>query len=128
MALVRQPRDLGKYINDSSILEQYIVPYTLSSNSFYKHIDEVKLEDGKVIKLTMSPTDISIVPYEGFSINVISKTNRIDVLATKYYGKASLWRAIAYMNKIADPLKLYIGQPIGIPNIEGLRKFPNPLS
>jgi len=127
MALIRQERDLGKRKNDSSILAQYLVPYTLSSDSFYKHIDELKLEDGKVIKATMSPTDMSIVPYDGLDTTVVTE-NRIDVIATKYYGKASLWRAIAYMNSISDPLSLYEGQLLVIPNINGLRKFPNPLS
>lgn len=127
MALIRQERDLGKRKNDSSILAQYIVPYTLSSDSFYKHIDELKLEDGKVIKATMSPTDMSVVPYDGLDTTIVTE-NRIDVIATRHYGKASLWRAIAYMNGISDPLSLYEGQLLVIPNINGLRKFPNPLS
>lgn len=127
MALIRQERDLGKRKNDPSILAQYLVPYTLSSDSFYKHIDELKLEDGKVIKVTMSPTDMSVVPYDGLE-PVVAISNRIDVIATKHYGKAALWRAIAYMNGISDPLSLYEGQLLVVPNINGLRKFPNPLS
>jgi hypothetical protein len=126
MALVRKERDLGKRFNDPFILAQYAVPYTISSDSFYKHIDELKLADGKIIKATMGPTDMSVIPYDGFELAVVTD-NRIDVIATQYYGKASLWRAIAYMNNISDPLKLKQGQLLAIPNINGLRKFPNPL-
>jgi hypothetical protein len=126
MALVRKERDLGKRFNDPFILAQYAVPYTISSDSFYKHIDELKLADGKIIKATMGPTDMSVIPYDGFELAVVTD-NRIDVIATQYYGKASLCRAIAYMNNISDPLKLKQGQLLAIPNINGLRKFPNPL-
>lgn len=126
MALVRKERDLGKRFNDPFILAQYAVPYTISSDSFYKHIDELKLADGKIIKATMGPTDMSVIPYDGIEPAVVTD-NRIDVIATQHYGKASLWRAIAYMNDISDPLKLKQGQLLAIPNINGLRKFPNPL-
>ena len=126
MALVRKERDLGKRFNDPFILAQYAVPYTISSDSFYKHIDELKLADGKIIKATMGPTDMSVIPYDGFELTVVTD-NRIDIVATQHYGKASLWRAIACMNNISDPLKLKQGQLLAIPNINGLRKFPNPL-
>jgi hypothetical protein len=126
MAFVRKERDLGKRFNDPFILAQYAVPYTISSDSFYKHIDELKLADGKIIKATLGPTDMSVIPYDGFELTVVTD-NRIDIIATQHYGKASLWRAIAYMNNISDPLKLKQGQLLAIPNINGLRKFPNPL-
>ena len=45
------------------------------------------------IKATMGPTDMSVIPYDGFELTVVTD-NRIDVIATQHYGKASLWRAI----------------------------------
>ena len=86
MALVRKERDLGKRFNDPFILAQYAVPYTISSDSFYKHIDELKLADGKIIKATMGPTDMLVIPYDGFELTVVTD-NRIDIIATSSYTK-----------------------------------------
>lgn len=122
----RIPKELNKRYNDSSIVEQYIVPYTVEDDSFYKRIDELLLEDGKRIKATLSPSDMVVFPFGGRDTVIVTE-NRIDVIATKYYGKASLWRAIAYMNGIKDPLKLQKGTPLNLPSKRSLREYPNPL-
>lgn len=118
--------NLFKGLEDDSIKERYQMLYSIKDDSFYKHIDELVIGN-KRIKATLGPVDLTVVPFDGVTLNVV-KENRIDLLSTAHYGKASLWRAIAYINNISDPLNLTEGVPILIPNITGLRRFPNPLS
>lgn len=40
---------------------------------------------------------------------------RLDELAFRYYGDASLWRLLAWVNGIADPLRLEAGERIDVP-------------
>ena len=40
---------------------------------------------------------------------------RLDQLAFRYYGDASLWRLLAWINRIQDPLKIAAGGRIAIP-------------
>lgn len=118
--------NLFKGLEDESITTRYKTLYTLSNDSFYKHIDEVVVNNTQ-IKATLGPLDMTIIPFDGATMEVASE-NRIDIIATKHYGKASLWRAIAYINNISDPLSLKEEEPLIIPVLSGLRKFPNPLS
>lgn len=120
-------KQLNKRLNDDSIKSQIVVPYTITSDSFYKHIDELILQDGKTIKATLGPVDLSIYPYNGVVTDVV-RDNRIDLVATKHYGKASMYRAIVYLNAIPDPLNIEDGTIVLIPNKESLKQFPNPLS
>lgn len=133
MPIVRQLKNLNKRVNAPSIYGQYIVPYSVQSNSRYKHIDELDLEEGVMIKASMGPIDLGIYPYSSPSVYVVSQSDegRLDVIATKVYGYASLWWAIAYANNISDPFSDDIikpGKVLRIPRFEDLRTFPNPLS
>ncbi len=40
---------------------------------------------------------------------------RLDELAFRYYGDASLWRLLAWLNRVQDPLKMEAGGRIAIP-------------
>lgn len=114
-------------LEDSTIKARYSTLYTLSDDSFYKHIDRIKLDDDTIIIATPSPIDLKIKPLDGVTVSII-KDNRIDIAATQHYGKAAMWRAIAYMNLMSDPLKVPDNTIAIIPNESGLRQFPNPLS
>lgn len=126
----KRKKNLNRFNNASSIKAQYIVPYGADGLSRYKHIDELELEDGKTIKATLGPIDLGVYPYEGTTMFTVTagEQNRIDIVAYKVYGKASMWWAIAYANNIKNPLRLDIGTVLRIPSISTLKRFPNPLS
>lgn len=133
MALTRQKKNLNKRYNGAGILGQYAVPYTSSSNSRYKHIDELDLVEGKTIKASLGPIDLGVYPYSTYTTYIVpaAEVGRLDLIATKLYGYASLWWAIAYMSNISDPLsdeQVYAGRALRVPALDDLRIFPNPLS
>jgi hypothetical protein len=128
--ITRQPRDLRGREEDTYIIKHESVPYGVSNNSRYKHVDELTLFDGKTIKATPSPIDLSIIPSIDMKAYTVPKhmENRIDLIALNFYGLSSMYWPICYMNNIEDPLDLPAGKILFIPSIVSLRQFPNPLS
>lgn len=126
----RKERNLLGREEDSYIIKHESVPYGVKNNSRYKHIDELTLYDGKKIKATLGPMDTSITPYGGVTPYTVPKhmENRIDLVALEFYGISSLYWVICYANKLPDPLDLPAGKFLLIPNLNGLRRYPNPLS
>lgn len=51
---------------------------------------------------------------------------RLDVIASEYYGDPSLWRALAAYNRIADPTQVPPGTLLRIPPISELRGILTP--
>ena len=49
---------------------------------------------------------------------------RLDEVAFRFYGDASLWRSIAMFNGIADPLRMGAGQLIELPELNELEGSP----
>lgn len=120
---------LGTRTNDSYILKTYTAEYSITSLNRYKHAEKLMLYDKKLINNTMSPRDMIVDPKQTSSFVVTAaEENRIDIVATKVYGSASLYWAICYMNGISDPLSLPIGTVLIIPSIKGLFEYPNPLA
>lgn len=101
---------------------------TLSTNR-YKRVDELDLKDGKTIKANLSPVDMKILPYAYNTPYVVLKTeeNRLDIIAHKIYGKASLYWVICYANNISDPYNVPAGTILFLPDFASLYEFPNPL-
>ena len=131
MAIKKRKKDLSGFVNDSDFIKaQYIVPYGVNNPSRYKHIDDLLLDDDKVIKKTLGPVDLGIFPHEGTDFYTVKnyEENRIDIVATKLYGSASYYWVLCYMNNIEDPLKLPAGTVLLVPPISSLKRFPNPLS
>lgn len=131
MAINKKIKDLKGRVNDTEFIKaQYIVPYSISNNSRYKHIDELLLADGTVIKHTLGPVDLSVYPFDGVDMYTVTAAdeNRIDIIATKVYGAAYLYWILCYINNIEDPLNVPVGRILLVPKISGLRQFPNPLS
>lgn len=130
MSIQKQIKNLRGRTNSTKIVTQYVVPYSIGDTSRYKHIDELLLIDGTTIKATLGPVDMSVYPYDGITMYTVSESdeNRIDIIATKTLGSASLYWIICYMNNIADPLDIPIGKILYIPTMSSLRQFPNPLS
>lgn len=117
-------------LNDKSILGQYMVPYAAGGLSRYKHIDELHLEDGQRIKATLGPVDMNVHTFEGHTPYVVPEyeANRLDIIAYKFYGKASMYWALAYATGLKDPLNVPEGTMLLIPSLATLKRFPNPLS
>lgn len=46
---------------------------------------------------------------------------RLDELAARYYGDASLWRVLAAVNGVADPSRVPPGQLLRVPPLDALR-------
>lgn len=132
MAYNKKIKNLKGRSDDSYIVSHYIVPYSIVSNNRYKRIDELRLYDGKNIKATLNNRiDLNIdLSKTGATTYIVpaSEENRIDLVALKAYGSSSLYWVICYANSIADPLDLPVGAHLIIPNLTGLRDFPNPLS
>lgn len=125
-------KNLNNHNDDTYILAHYSTTYGINSDNRYKHIDELLTYDQKRIKATLGPVDLSIIPYNGMkSANYIvteDKENRLDLIALEVYGHSKFWWVIAYINNLPDPMNIPRGKILFIPNLEGIRKFPNPLS
>jgi len=47
---------------------------------------------------------------------------RLDELAQQYYGDPSLWRLVASLNGIADPMQIPAGTVLRLPSASALRR------
>lgn len=56
-----------------------------------------------------------------------SEENRLDIIAKKYYGSASMYWAIAMANNIIDPTSIFSGTILRIPSYESLHENGGPL-
>lgn len=130
MSLTKKSKFLNKRNNDSYIINQYTIPYNITSLRRYKHIDQLELQDGKTILASLGPMDLGIYPHNGLNTYVVtsSEENRIDIVAHKLYGAAALYWILCYVNNISDPLTLPVGKILFYPDIASLKQFPNPLS
>jgi hypothetical protein len=130
MAGTKKFKNLLGRLDDSYIRAHYQVAYSIRSNSRYKHIDELLLYNGKLIKSTLGPLDLTVIPFGMTTPYVVTaaEKNRIDLVALKFYGASSLYWIICYANGLSDPLDLPVGKPLFIPSLESLREFPNPLA
>ena len=130
MSVIKQEKNLRGRPNDETVVSHFVVPYLMNSNSRYKHIDELVLLDGRTMKATLGPIDLSIIPSSLQTIFKVtaSEKNRLDIVAYKTYGQAQLWWVLAYANKLSDPLTLPAGTLLFVPSLSDLKQFPNPLS
>lgn len=119
-------KKLNGFVDDSYIKAHYLSSYSVNSDNRYKHIDTLLLHDNKLIKATMSPLDLNILPTKTYIVSA-SEVNRIDLIALKFYGSSKFYWAICYMNNIADPLNIPAGTLLIIPDASSFRQFPNPL-
>lgn len=131
--ITRQLKQAETKRNSKKIKAQYAIPYSAKSNSRYKHIDDLQLESGITIKASMGPVNLSVFPFTREFEYIVQRgeEGRLDIIAYKTLGHASMWWAIAYRNHIYDPRdskEVSVGKLLYIPTIESLRTFPNPLS
>lgn len=115
-------------MNSSYIKKKHPARYYKTSLNRYKHTNRLDLIDGKSVKSTLNTWDLGILLSNPPSYYVFQEDDRIDIIATQYYGKASLYWIICYMNSIADPLNIPVGTILQLPKLEDLFNYPNPLS
>jgi len=67
--------------------------------------------------LDVEPDDIRVHEVQGDPIDDdgANSSERIDQLAHRYYGDASLWRALAAFNNVDDPARLAVGTGLMVP-------------
>jgi len=65
----------------------------------------------------VAPEDLPIHDVEGGGGG--GQTERIDQLAHRFYGNASLWRELAAFNGIDDPARIAPGTPLMVPPLGG---------
>lgn len=53
--------------------------------------------------------------------------SRLDEIAYRNYGRADLWRTLAWFNRVADPLRVTAGTLLRLPDLASLRKSTAPL-
>lgn len=71
--------------------------------------------DGKPVYRLSTPNNVTIYNTDTYIIS--TEGDRFDTLAYKYYGKATLWYAIAAANSLANgSLSIPPGTPIVIPS------------
>jgi hypothetical protein len=52
-----------------------------------------------------------------FTTRIVKRGDTLSGIAAEMYGDPALWRTIALANRLEDPLRLGIGQPLQIPKI-----------
>ena len=68
-----------------------------------------------------NPTSGSLVPR---SIHQLIEGDSLPGIAYREYGDPGLWRALAEVNRIDDPVRLPVGHPILLPAVEDLGSAP----
>jgi hypothetical protein len=69
-----------------------------------------------------NPTSGGLVPR---SIHHLIEGDSLPVIAYREYGDPALWRALADVNRIDDPLRLPVGRSIFLPAVEDLGPRPS---
>lgn len=82
----------------------------------YVALNEVTQSNGKAVYKSALPTDVTSVVTD--PIITVDEHTRLDQLAFKFYGKASLWWVIAQANGIVNgQLHVAPGTQLVIPTI-----------
>ncbi|KQO96749.1 CIS tube protein [Leifsonia sp. Leaf264] len=75
-------------------------------------LEELALEPGK-----QNPTSGGLQPRR---VHTLSEGDTLPAIAFREYGSAALWRAVADVNGIDDPMRLRPGSPVFLPTAEEL--------
>ncbi len=119
---------LGTSFPDSDVLRgRFAERYSPYSNSRYKR--KVILLLDRFFYSTTYPEDL-FINTDIFSTYVVkaSDKNRLDLIAYKFYGDASLYWVIAKFNDIIDPFIVERGTELQIPTKTALYIFGGPLA
>lgn len=80
--------------------------------------------DADAVAASLRPEDYEAQPVMGAGEGPEASGQRLDELAYQRYGDPSLWRLIASLNGVADPMQVPPGQVLRLPTAEALRRVP----
>jgi hypothetical protein len=81
--------------------------------------------DGRPVRANLNVTFTEFIAPEvdqrkldpEFTTRIVKRGDTLSGIAAEMYGDPALWRAIALANRLDDPRRLQIGQPLQIPKI-----------
>lgn len=128
-----EEKNTGILKDSDYIIKRFYHYYTQNSINRYKHLDKLLLSDGKIINATPSRADmVAFAILEPDTVYTVTSAeeHRIDILATKFYGRASLYWILCYANpiKLKDPLNIPAGTDLVVPKLVNMYQHPNPLA
>lgn len=104
------------YSNAEDITKVYSDCYSPYSVSRYKRKSIMEYSDGLYYSIEL-PEDLHIVTDDVSSYVVKgSDENRLDLIAYKFYGDATMFWVIASYNDIVDPMDVPVGTVLLIPS------------
>lgn len=99
---------------------QYLNPRSYKNTSRYSKLRLIQGSSDKPYHEVVNPTpDVSALDCELFQVTGIY-VNRLDLIAFKFYGDATLWWFLAKQNHIDDPLKVPNNTVLQIPTYNSL--------
>lgn len=107
--------------NSEDIKAVYADRYNFYSLSRYKK--KSIIYDSVVQYATTYPEDMSI-KTDKYTSYIVKRSdcNRLDLIAHRFYGDASLFWVIAYYNNIMNPFHIPVGMELKIPDRSALYK------
>ncbi len=107
--------------NSEDIKAVYADRYNFYSLSRYKK--KSIIYDSVVQYSTMYPEDMA-VKTDNYTSYIVKRSdcNRLDLIAHRFYGDASLFWVIAYYNNIMNPFNIPVGMELKIPDRSALYK------
>ena len=114
---------LSRYRNKSIINDNGSIHYaslskddlTIKTENYSKYVvKSSEVEEDKELRQVDVGTESS--PVMENEVVVVNNYTRLDILAKKFYGDASLYWAICYFNDILDPMDVPVGTVLKIPS------------
>jgi hypothetical protein len=105
----------------------YLAPRNYNHSSRYRIYKQIADTQNNTVYLeSINPVELSS-SGEIFHSVEDSEENRLDIIAKKYYGSASMYWVIAMANNIIDPMSVFKGTILKIPRYEALFENGGPL-
>ena len=105
----------------------YLEPRNFNHISRYRQYYQIADIDNNVTYLESSnPIKINS-KNSVFHVVADSEEDRLDIIAKKYYGSASMYWVIAMANNLIDPTTVLSGTVLEIPSYESLYENGGPL-
>lgn len=105
----------------------YLKPRNFKHLSRYRLYYQIADTDNNVTYFE-SPNAVKIDSKDStFHVVEDSEDGRLDIIAKRYYGSASMYWVIAMANNIIDPMTVIAGTVLEIPSYESLYENGGPL-
>ena len=98
----------------------YHKPRQYTNNSRYQRVRTLQDDKGNIYHENWIKREIDKSTRDSLHIITMIDENRLDMVATSYYGTPRYWWVIALANNIIDPFEVPVGTELRIPLIESL--------